>query len=83
MRLKTNILRYHMKEAEMLNLDRKTFQNNIDEAIAAIVYKLKKDETPSYIKKLIKRDFKEIYGFYTPLSTDEKIINKIKELNKV
>ena len=83
LRLKTNILRYHMKEAEILKYDRKTFERNISEAIAPIVYKLNKGNVPTYIQTFIKRDIGEVQRFYMPLSTDAAILNKIQEVNKL
>ena len=80
--LKANILRYHMIEGELLNLDRPTLESNINEALAPLVKWVQGDNMPDYIKKYIKRSPKEIRIFYAPIVNDEIAKNKILENSK-
>jgi len=80
--LKANILRYHIIEAELLNLDRSTLNKNINEALAPLVKWVKGDKMPKVVQKFIKRDPKEIRKFYASIHTDKKakeiILSKMK-----
>lgn len=69
--LKANILRYHIIEAELLDLDRSTLESNINEALAPLVKWAQGDEMPDYVKKYIKRSPDEIRDFYAPILNDE------------
>lgn len=80
-RLKNNILRYHMKEAELLDYDKETLDEKITEAIAPIVALVKKDQVSGFIKKHKKRDLKEVHDFYLHLNNEEDIVNKINEMH--
>ena len=81
--LKNNILRYHMAEAKLLNLDKETLHENIAQAIAPVLVKVSKEDPPLITKFQIKRSFKEVKDFYMPLDSDEKIYSKIKEIHKL
>ena len=82
-RLKSNILQYHMKEAEILNHDKKTFKKNINEALAPIVYIFKNAKISNLAKNFKIRSFKEIEKFYISLDTESKIVSRIKKINKL
>jgi hypothetical protein len=85
LRLKNNILRYHMKEAEILEYDRVTLRDGINDALAPIVVKIARDKIPEiYVKvykRSLKRDAGEVQRFYMPLNTPEEIMQKIKEMH--
>lgn len=83
LRLKTNILRYHMKEAEIMNQDNVTLKKKISEAIAPILVKLAKGKVPDYLNAFIHRDIKEVQRYYMPLNSDAAIMKKIKIENKL
>lgn len=81
--LKANILRYHMFEAKFLKLSKEKLREDVNHAIAPIVEKTIKGEVPAFVKKFIKRSFKEVRQFYTPLNTDQKAIARIKQIHNI
>jgi len=83
-RLKNNILRYHMKEAEMLKYELETLNRNVSEAQTPIMFVLEKGILPDFAKDFMsKKTMKDIQLFYINLDTDIKIINKIKQVHKL
>ena len=78
LRLKNNILRYHMKEAELLNYDIATLDSKISHALAPIIEKVYPEEVPAAIKVFIKRDINEVSRFYWGLNSEGAIIKKLK-----
>lgn len=83
-RLKNNILKYHMKEAEMLNYDMPTLQRNVSEAQAPIMFMLEKGIVPDFVKDYMsKKTMKDIQRFYIQLDTEDKIIKKIKQVHNL
>ncbi|MGH1440053.1 MAG: hypothetical protein ACRBBR_08095 [Cellvibrionaceae bacterium] len=84
LRLKNNILRFHMKEAEMLNYDMRTLHEKVSEAQAPILFTIEKGIVPDFVKDYMsKRTMKDIQRFYIQLDTEEKIINRIKKVHKL
>ena len=82
-RLKNNILRYHMKEAELLKYDKTTLQRKVSEAQAPVYTWLEGGNVPDFVKKMNNKSVNEISKFYLPLNTESQIIGRIKELNKL
>ena len=83
-KLKNNILRYHMKESEILNYDIYVLNKKVSEAQAPILFMLEKGKVPDFVKDYMgKKSMKDIQRFYMPLDTEDKIIQKIKETHKL
>ena len=73
-----------MKESEILNYDIYVLNKKVSEAQAPILFMLEKGKIPDFVKDYMgKKSMKYIQRFYMPLDSEDKIIQKIKEINKL
>ncbi len=79
MRLKTNILRFHIAEARVKKLSRDEFLRRVNEALAPLVMQLVPKEERPAIAKWLARDIQDVADMYLPLETDEAVKRRIGE----
>ncbi len=79
MRLKTNILRFHIAEARVKKMSRDEFLHRVNEALAPLVMQLVTEEERPAIAKWLVRDIQDVADMYLPLETDEAIKRRLGE----
>jgi hypothetical protein len=80
MKLKANILNYHVAYAQNYKQDKEDLLDDINEAILPLVWNSLTDKERPLLMKWLIKDPKEVIDFYINMDTDEKIQKRLKDI---